>query len=261
MGQENDHPRRIIGVEGTAGEVMRSGGPGAVETWGAPTPADHGPSHENGGGDEVGIGGLSGLLADDQHVLDAEVTAVAIARILLTTRGDIIYRNATVPARLPKGNLNDVLTQGANDPAWVAPAGGATKEFYIPVFVGSIAMVTWLYYGVFKLAAGGNVIGGFSVPADFTTLTHIKAIGIKETDGTIDWTANVRFGQVGEDYQAHSDSDTANGLAMTDNEIEEVDISAAFTGILAGDKVGVQFKIDAISAGTFDFEYLIFKYT
>ena len=39
----------------------------------------HNTRHENGGADEVSVAGLSGLLADDQHVLDAEVTAVAIA--------------------------------------------------------------------------------------------------------------------------------------------------------------------------------------
>ncbi len=34
MGQENTVPRRIDGVEGAAGEVIISSGPGAVETWG-----------------------------------------------------------------------------------------------------------------------------------------------------------------------------------------------------------------------------------
>ena len=99
------------------------------------------------------VEGLSGLLADDQHVLDAEALAAAvqagaitnavtkapthdavfdvkttadgaIAKSLLTTRGDIIFRNATVPARLAKGSSGDVLTMGASDPAWTAPAGG-----------------------------------------------------------------------------------------------------------------------------------------
>jgi len=37
--------------------------------------------HENAGGLEVNVGGLSGLLADDQHVLDAEVLAVAAALV------------------------------------------------------------------------------------------------------------------------------------------------------------------------------------
>ena len=41
----------------------------------------HKTSHENGGGDEVSVAALSGLLADDQHVLDAEVQAVSINEI------------------------------------------------------------------------------------------------------------------------------------------------------------------------------------
>ena len=43
---------------------------------------DHNARHENGGADEVSVAGLSGLLADDQHVLDSEVTAVAVALTL-----------------------------------------------------------------------------------------------------------------------------------------------------------------------------------
>ncbi len=41
--------------------------------------ADHSTRHENSGLDEISVTGLSGLLADDQHVLDSEVTAVAVA--------------------------------------------------------------------------------------------------------------------------------------------------------------------------------------
>ena len=37
---------------------------------------------------------------------------------LLTTRGDIIYRGAATWERLAKGTLGQVLTQGADDPAW-----------------------------------------------------------------------------------------------------------------------------------------------
>ena len=41
--------------------------------------AAHKTSHQNDGGDEISVAGLSGLLADDQHVLDAEVTAAVAA--------------------------------------------------------------------------------------------------------------------------------------------------------------------------------------
>ncbi len=40
-------------------------------------PLAHNVSHENSGYDEISVVGLSGLLADDQHVLDAEVLAIA----------------------------------------------------------------------------------------------------------------------------------------------------------------------------------------
>jgi len=48
-----------------------------IPAWEAPgAPEAHHTTHENGGGDEVSVEGLSGLLADDQHVLDLEVTAI-----------------------------------------------------------------------------------------------------------------------------------------------------------------------------------------
>ena len=37
----------------------------------------HASSHEDGASDEISVDGLSGTLADDQHVLDSEVLAVA----------------------------------------------------------------------------------------------------------------------------------------------------------------------------------------
>lgn len=40
----------------------------------------------------------------------------------LTTRGDMMYRNATVSTRLAKGADNTILAMGANDPEWKTPA-------------------------------------------------------------------------------------------------------------------------------------------
>ena len=40
-------------------------------------------------------------------------------------RGDILYHGATDYARLAKGTSGQVLTMGANDPAWAAAGGGA----------------------------------------------------------------------------------------------------------------------------------------
>lgn len=50
-----------------------------ADVTGSNAPQAHKASHQNGGGDEVSVAGLSGLLADDQHVLDAEVVAAVKA--------------------------------------------------------------------------------------------------------------------------------------------------------------------------------------
>ena len=48
-----------------------------VPTWAvAGAPGAHNTTHQNGGADEISVADLSGLLADDQHVLDTEVTTV-----------------------------------------------------------------------------------------------------------------------------------------------------------------------------------------
>ena len=68
-----------VGVAvGTDGQLLvaDAASAGGVKWQTGATPAAHAASHQNGGADEISVADLSGLLADDQHVLDAEVTAV-----------------------------------------------------------------------------------------------------------------------------------------------------------------------------------------
>ena len=66
--------------------------------WGTPTGTGtldaHKTQHQDGGADEISVTALSGLLADDQHVLDAEVTAVAVARATFDAKGDLLTASA-----------------------------------------------------------------------------------------------------------------------------------------------------------------------
>jgi hypothetical protein len=57
-----------------------------------------------------------------------DLANAAIAKSTVTTAGDIIYRNATVPTRLGIGTAGQVLTvnSGATAPQWSTPASGAT---------------------------------------------------------------------------------------------------------------------------------------
>ncbi|CAB4168606.1 Bacteriophage lambda, Stf, side tail fibre-repeat-2 [uncultured Caudovirales phage] len=55
-----------------------------------------------------------------------DLAAAAIAKSTVTTAGDIIYRNATVPTRLGIGTAGQVLTvnSGATAPEWAAVSAG-----------------------------------------------------------------------------------------------------------------------------------------
>ena len=59
--------------------------------WGTPTGTGtleaHKTQHQDGGADEIAVTGLSGLLADDQHVLDAAVTQAKLASAKLAYIG------------------------------------------------------------------------------------------------------------------------------------------------------------------------------
>ncbi|KKL67457.1 hypothetical protein LCGC14_2134780, partial [marine sediment metagenome] len=61
-----------------------------ADVTGSNAPQAHKASHQDTGGDEISVTALSGLLADDQHVLDAEVTAVATAHSLATAVSDFL---------------------------------------------------------------------------------------------------------------------------------------------------------------------------
>jgi len=78
---------------------------------------------------------LSDSTSTTSSILAATPTAVksaydlangAIAKTTVTTAGDIIYRNATVPVRLGIGTAGQVLTvnTGATAPEWKTPSGG-----------------------------------------------------------------------------------------------------------------------------------------
>lgn len=72
----------------------------------------------------VGTTGVSAFMAtvlDDADAATAAVTLGVIANALLTTRGDLVYRNATVPARLAIGAANRLLQSNGTDPTWADP--------------------------------------------------------------------------------------------------------------------------------------------
>jgi hypothetical protein len=65
-----------------------------------------------------------------------DLADAAIAKSVVTTAGDIIYRNATVPARLGIGTAGQVLAvnSGATAPEWIAAPAGRIKQIVVSTY-------------------------------------------------------------------------------------------------------------------------------
>lgn len=87
----------------------------------------HAATHQNGGADEVNVAGLSGLLADDQHVLDSEVITAAKTIKLddFAAPDDNTDLNATTTEHgLLKKLDNDSTHYMDGQGNWTTPTGG-----------------------------------------------------------------------------------------------------------------------------------------
>jgi hypothetical protein len=102
---------------------------------------------------------LSDSTSTTSSVLAATPTAVksafdlataAIPKSLVTTAGDIIYRNATVPARLGIGTAGQVLTvnSGATAPEWGTASSGSLTKIATGTFT-TVANTSTTFDGVF----------------------------------------------------------------------------------------------------------------
>lgn len=238
-------------------------------------PPRHGPTHEDGGADEIDVTGLSGLLADDQHVLDAEVLAVAAAllhedthvlggaddidsalnalAIALTTQGDIVYRAAALNtlARLAAGVAGQALLTGgpAANPSWGAPVpavhGAAehtdvTRELFIPALDDVDIQTTLENKGDYLIiSVDGTGFGAsyftFKVPDDFVSFTSIKLVWMADT------------GLTGNMYwRLHTDYAAAGESYNTHSE----DPAGGTTNAAAANTIYVQEPANALTMGS-----------
>ncbi len=92
-----------------------------ADVTGSNAPQSHSASHQNGGGDEITVSGLSGLLADDQHVLDAEVISAV--------KGD---------ASLPVATITFIIDGGG---AEIATGLHGDLEIPFPCTINRVTMI------------------------------------------------------------------------------------------------------------------------
>lgn len=89
----------------------------------------------------------------------------------------------------------------------------------------------------------------FYLPSNYSGWS-VDVIVIPEASGNLRWGVTTNFAEVcaGEGYQTHTDTIALGQTAVTANEVECLDITAALTGALGGDLVGIEFTRDAADA-------------
>jgi hypothetical protein len=105
-----------------------------------------------------------------------DLANAAIAKSTVTTAGDIIYRNATVPVRLGIGTTGQVLrvNSGATAPEWATPAsGGGMTLLSTTTLSGTSTAITGIsgaYNNLFVVLSGvtGSTAGEFRLNGDTT---------------------------------------------------------------------------------------------
>jgi hypothetical protein len=123
---------------------------------------------------------LSDSTSTTSSILAATPTAVksaydlanaAIAKSTLTTAGDTLYRNATVPTRLGIGTAGQVLTvnSGATAPEWATPSGGGSAVNLL--LNSNFALNQRLYVSAANLASGTYGFDRWKSNYTNTTLT------------------------------------------------------------------------------------------
>lgn len=134
-----------------------------------------------------------------------------------------------------------------DDGTCLSDSGEATKEIFYPSTAFTPEGESSGSAGDFVYAVLGST-DEFSlnmfIPNDFTSLTGVYVVVIADATETVQFDVVTDFAAAGETYNTHSDSIVNGQQAVTAGEIEELDISDAFTGIGAGDYIGMEFASD-----------------
>jgi hypothetical protein len=133
-----------------------------------------------------------------------DLANAAIAKSTVTTTGDIIYRNATVPTRLGIGTTGQVLTVAAGIPSWATPSASASFATGYNYVATSQATTSTTYTGL-------TTAGAVTVTTGTKALVSIS--GQFENGAGVSVTALMSFAISGATTVAASDQ-YSTGLAF-----------------------------------------------
>ena len=100
---------------------LTGGGSTTLHNHPAAAPANHASTHEDTGGDEINVGGLSGLLADDQHIIDAEAVSAMGAKGDANPLNHDRYTDGDADARVAAGISTHAAIPAAHHAKYTDP--------------------------------------------------------------------------------------------------------------------------------------------
>lgn len=102
----------------------------------------------------------------------------------------------------------------------------------------------------FQLQATETAYFEFIVPHSIREFKEVTIRFIPSTTGSINYTVNLSYGGVGEDENASTKTVSATSVSVTDDKIMEIDITSLFTDQEAGDQIGCELILDAVTTTT-----------
>ena len=120
--------------------------------------------------------------------------------------------------------------------------GGATKEFFVSANAGGDANLGF-FHAVTRTSTQA-VNFNFFMPHDFTSLTSAVVVMIPDATETIQADHRLQSGAAGEAYNTINNTTADQTLAVTLNQLTEMDVSGPFTGVVANDYIGFKFESD-----------------
>lgn len=124
-----------------------------------------------------------------------------------------------------------------------------------PTVVSGTGLLTTLTpYAVASIgddSTDGAVHMSFHIPTQFSSLQRAHLVCVATIGGDLRYSVVTNWGASTEDYNLTTDSIAATTLTIVSNDVTHIDVSAAFTGIAAGDTVGFRFnRLGTIAADT-----------
>ena len=207
---------------------------------------DHSARHELAGADVLNLAGLSGLLADNQHIIDAEADARIAIHAAIAAAHHARYTDGEADARIA---IHTAIAAAHHTPAV------STKAFFVPVVYGEDIFTRYRsnHIGCWVHHPDDYASFEFRVPWDFTSLTSVKIIAVfraHDAEG-MNLELESSYGELSEASNAHEEnqSNSRSEQPSVADKLGSWDASSVLSAIAANDYVGIEALHETASGG------------